>query len=192
MRNTVTPVLAAVLAALVLAPAAQAQNPGENDPDAGSPTGRVYEIPLESARDDAAPQPSEDEGDSSIRSENGFGSSSEVPAATPEPTPEPTPVPPVTAPAVAEEEPKSRARRQRKNRRERSSARRERLRAERERRRPERERADDGNVIARLNLYEKSAAPTADEPSRAGTFLLLALGVVAAGGLGAAARRGTR
>jgi cobalamin biosynthesis Mg chelatase CobN len=64
-----------------------------SDPDAGSPSGTVYELPLDSARRDAAPRPSQGRegrsqtgsrdgdasGDSPIRSENNFGSSADVP-----------------------------------------------------------------------------------------------------------------
>jgi hypothetical protein len=61
-----------------------AQTPDvETRPEADSPAGVVYEIPLEQARRDAAPigAPKEPPGDgrSEIRSENGFGSSSDVP-----------------------------------------------------------------------------------------------------------------
>jgi hypothetical protein len=65
-----------------------------SDPDAGSPAGKVYELPVDRARKDAAPrqgssQPddggsTESSGDTgqadpSIRSENNFGTSSSVP-----------------------------------------------------------------------------------------------------------------
>lgn len=74
---------------LVLLPAAaQAQDPADNDPSADSPAGSVYEIPLERARRDAAPgggggRGSDEGSESPIRSENGFGSSSTVPAGAP-------------------------------------------------------------------------------------------------------------
>jgi hypothetical protein len=87
MGNTSKLFLAAVLALAALPAAAQAQDPGANDPEAGSPSGAIYEIPLDTARGDAAPR-SGDGGadpaagsDSPLRSENGFGSSSEVPGA---------------------------------------------------------------------------------------------------------------
>jgi hypothetical protein len=93
---------ATLLAVAGIAPgAALAQ---ATDPDADSPSGVIYEIPLESARDDAAPRgggsggtqagngdggtpassvPAEGlDAESSIHSENGFGSSSEVPGAS--------------------------------------------------------------------------------------------------------------
>ena len=93
-----------LLAVAGIAPgAARAQ---ATDPDADSPSGVIYEIPLESARDDAAPRgggsggtqagngdggtpassvPAEGQDtESSIHSENGFGSSSEVPGASAE------------------------------------------------------------------------------------------------------------
>jgi hypothetical protein len=73
---------------LLMPAAAQAQTPAENDPSADSPAGSVYEIPLDRARRDAAPRGGGRRGfdqarDSPIRSENGFGSSSTVPAAAP-------------------------------------------------------------------------------------------------------------
>jgi hypothetical protein len=92
---------ATLLAVAGIAPgAALAQ---ATDPDADSPSGVIYEIPLESARDDAAPRgggsggtqagngdggtpassvPAEGLDESSIHSENGFGSSSDVPGAS--------------------------------------------------------------------------------------------------------------
>jgi hypothetical protein len=103
MRNIST-LAATLLAVTGIAPgAALAQ---ATDPDADSPSGVIYEIPLESARDDAAPRgdgsggtqagkgesgtpassvPAEGQDpESSIHSENGFGSSSEVPGASAE------------------------------------------------------------------------------------------------------------
>jgi hypothetical protein len=88
--------LAAVTAAAALAPStALAQS---NDPSVGSPSGTIYEIPLDSARNDAAPRtrgggssPSPTGGQgagagssasSPIHSDNGFGSSSQVPGAS--------------------------------------------------------------------------------------------------------------
>ena len=77
-------VLIALTATIGIAPCvAQAQG---NDPGAGSPSGTIYEIPLDNARSDAAPrdrrgtanQPSPA---SPIHSENGFGSSAQVPGA---------------------------------------------------------------------------------------------------------------
>jgi hypothetical protein len=67
-----------------------------SDPESDSPSGAVYEIPVDRARKDAAPRqdssqqsdsgPTEGsgdagEGDTSIRSENNFGTSSSVPGA---------------------------------------------------------------------------------------------------------------
>jgi hypothetical protein len=79
----IVPVL--LLGTLALLPSgAAAQSSLPSDPEADSPSGVIYEIPLERARKDAAPrQPGggasgEDE-ETSIRSENNFGSSSEVP-----------------------------------------------------------------------------------------------------------------
>lgn len=72
---------------------APAQDPAANDPDAASPPGQVYRLPLEDARGDAAPRrrtPRSGEGgerrtnpapEPGLRSENGFGSSSRVPGA---------------------------------------------------------------------------------------------------------------
>jgi hypothetical protein len=73
--------LVAVVVAGAAAAAAQAQDP-RNDPAVGSPAGVVYEIPLEAARRDAAPSTRGSRSDtvaSPIRSENHFGSSSQVP-----------------------------------------------------------------------------------------------------------------
>jgi hypothetical protein len=71
---------------LSLAPAtALAQGgPGANDPQAGSPAGTIYQIPLDTARRDAAPRGRHGSGagadPSPIRSaDNGFGSSAQVP-----------------------------------------------------------------------------------------------------------------
>lgn len=78
----------------ILPGAAAAQNPSV-DPDAGSPSGTIYQLPLDGARGDAAPKRAPkkkvpapvqtDDGGakrpapSAIRSENGFGSSTNVP-----------------------------------------------------------------------------------------------------------------
>src|SRR4051812_27286763 len=84
-----------VLALGLVSPAAAAAQSG--DPAEGSPSGVIYEIPLDHARQDAAPtrkanraggsgggtSTGADGGAASpIRSENGFGSSSKVPGAT--------------------------------------------------------------------------------------------------------------
>jgi hypothetical protein len=85
-------VVAVLVAAAGIAPAgALAQG---NDPGSGSPSGTIYEIPLDSARADAAPRDSPGSSgtagasatqatspSSSIHSENGFGSSTQVPGA---------------------------------------------------------------------------------------------------------------
>lgn len=62
---------------------AQGQTPPASDPDADSPSGTIYQIPLDTARDDAKPDKpsSKTPTDSPIHSENGFGSSSTVPGA---------------------------------------------------------------------------------------------------------------
>jgi hypothetical protein len=84
--------MGACLAAAFLLPAgASAQS--SSDPEATSPSGTIYEIPLDTARQQAAPRrsPSGDgeggsgvqssQGGSTFRSENNFGSSNEVPGA---------------------------------------------------------------------------------------------------------------
>jgi hypothetical protein len=80
---------------MVAAPAASSGQTLPSDPDADSPSGVVYELPVDRARNDAAPRGG---GESSavapkssgavagttvgsIRSENNFGTSSEVPGA---------------------------------------------------------------------------------------------------------------
>jgi hypothetical protein len=77
--------MTALVLALVPSGFASAQS---DDPEADSPSGVIYEIPLDNARKDAAPVRPRDgaagEGGtvSPIRSENDFGSSSTVPGAT--------------------------------------------------------------------------------------------------------------
>jgi len=87
--------LAALLIAATLLPAAASAQ--TSDPERGSPSGVIYEIPLDDARRDASPRERGVAGVdgsgrggatatgvlpmSSIRSENGFGSSSTVPGA---------------------------------------------------------------------------------------------------------------
>ena len=68
----------AVVAALSLVPPASAagQEAPRTDPEIGSPSESMYGIPLEEARRDAAPNGGPD---STIRSENGVGSSAVVP-----------------------------------------------------------------------------------------------------------------
>jgi hypothetical protein len=81
-----TLLLAACLVGVVGAPAAVAQAPS-TDPEAGTPAGTIYEIPLDDGRADAAPgskpgAADPDGGDRSpLRSENNLGSSSIVPGA---------------------------------------------------------------------------------------------------------------
>ena len=176
MRNTVRLGLVAVVAATLLVPtAAPAQ---ENDPEKGSPSGTVYEIPLESARDDAAPPAPSDGEDaappappapaaapaeeptSPIRSENGLGSSAVVPGAAP-------------------------------RERERSKPRRERKRETRAPARPAQpvttaRAADDGGAAERL---VSATTAVGGEPSTTRAYLLIALAARLAVGLGAAARR---
>ena len=80
-----TLLLATCVAGAAAAPTAVAQAP--DDPEAGSPSGTIYEIPLDDGRADAAPgsragAADPDGGDRSpLRSENNFGSSSVVPGA---------------------------------------------------------------------------------------------------------------
>lgn len=89
------------MTALVVAGApaavAQAQTAPPSDPSADSPAGVIYQLPLDTARQDAAPRPGSSGSDgrgggtatptgtggplSAIRSENNFGSSSVVPGA---------------------------------------------------------------------------------------------------------------
>jgi hypothetical protein len=85
--------LAVLLASAALPAPASAQS---GDPEQGSPSGVIYEIPLDNARRDAAPTKGGGGGGGStdggvrtengtispIRSENGFGSSAQVPGAT--------------------------------------------------------------------------------------------------------------
>jgi hypothetical protein len=70
------------------APSALAQTDATVDPDQASPAGTQYKLPLDAARGDAAPrsprEPASRSGaapadQSAIHSENGFGSSSQVP-----------------------------------------------------------------------------------------------------------------
>jgi hypothetical protein len=82
---------------------APAQDPAANDPDASSPPGQVYRLPLDDARGDAAPRSRSSrpapKPKSALRSENGFGSSARVPgveesrddAGGSEPRPKPEP-----------------------------------------------------------------------------------------------------
>jgi type IV secretory pathway VirB10-like protein len=165
MRNSVRYVLVAAVAATLLAPPAAAQAQ-QDDPEKGSPSGTIYEIPLDSARDDAAPPAPTavpEEPVSPIRSENGFGSSSEVPGAAP---------------------------RERERPRERRQPRRERQRDDDAPARPQAPVStapdDDGGAAERL---VSSTAGVGGEPSTTRAYLLLALGALIAVGLGAAARR---
>jgi hypothetical protein len=171
MGNTSKHLLAAVLAVAALPAAARAQSPGANDPEAGSPSGAIYEIPLDTARGDAAPRsggsgdaapPAGGTGapDSPIRSENGFGSSSQVPGAT------------VDASTTAD----SRSSPEGGQRPDRTNA--------------PAGRRSDGGVAAEALIASRGTVP--EEPSGTRAYLLLALAVVVAVGLGVAARRATR
>jgi hypothetical protein len=65
------------------APAAVA--PASTDPTSGSPSGTIYQLPVDNGRRDAAPRPPSSSGSenetlpSTYRSENNFGTSSTVP-----------------------------------------------------------------------------------------------------------------
>ena len=94
MRATAKAISAALAIAIAYpASPALAQDPEvHTDPDRGSPAGTLYEIPLERGRGDAAPlsggagtpsAPPAVAPASPIRSENGFGSSSQVPGTSP-------------------------------------------------------------------------------------------------------------
>jgi hypothetical protein len=103
MRRAASGLVAAVVLAAGTTAVAHGQTPN-NDPEAGSPSGVIYEIPLDAARRDAAPRGSVADGPSavttsgsstttatgspaspsasiasSLHSENGFGSSAQVP-----------------------------------------------------------------------------------------------------------------
>jgi hypothetical protein len=77
-------------AVLITIPSTAAAQSVPSDPEADSPSGVIYEIPADRAREDAAPrretQRSQGNGGTagseiSIRSENNFGTSSDVPGA---------------------------------------------------------------------------------------------------------------
>jgi cobalamin biosynthesis Mg chelatase CobN len=167
-----------VCLAAVMAATAQAQDPAPNDPEADSPSGTVYEIPLDSARKDAAPRrtpdapaptPEPTTDPSSIHSENGFGSSSTVPGAD-------------EAAADAERE---RSERDRKRMRDDARSAQARARA--------RDEAQSSGERRRAAGPESRPASRASVgPSSSRSFLLVALAVLVAVGLGVAARRAAR
>lgn len=68
---------------------AQAQEPDPVDPESGTPSGFTYSIPLEEARQDAAPNGSGAGDRAPVHADggSGFGSSPDVPGATPTPGP---------------------------------------------------------------------------------------------------------
>jgi hypothetical protein len=76
-----------VLAALACAALLPGSAAGQEAPQQGSPSGSLYEIPAEGGRDDAAPRAAGDPaggdvgGGSPIRTENGLGTSAQVPGA---------------------------------------------------------------------------------------------------------------
>ena len=76
--------LAVVLVLATAVPVQAADKRDPIDPEAGSPSGFVYELPADTAREDAAPVGAGGSGGSGssrvpIHSDNGFGTSSQVP-----------------------------------------------------------------------------------------------------------------
>jgi hypothetical protein len=168
-------VVVAVLAITVAPSLARAQAPRANDPDAGSPSGVIYAIPLDAARSDAAPrQGGSTRGLSPIHSENGFGSSSQVPGVEAA----------ATAAAGSGGGPASESPAQR-NAGDGAVA---------------GSRARGVPAVGGENAGRTAEAPAErlsqstghGSPSSIRAFLLLALGVVVPAGLGVAARRSTR
>ena len=164
-----TGVLIVVVALLPAASVAQA--PPRTDPSGDSPSGTVYDIPFEDAREDGAPrepkQPSDDGAgtssprsstDSSIKTENGFGSSSAVPGAT--------------APESSDEKDTGKKRDKKKSASKRAAQ-------------------AVANSTAQPAV-EATRAATSDGPSEFGTFLLLGVVVAAALGAGLVAVRRRR
>lgn len=184
MTRLDVPLIAACLTAALASGTASAQDPG-NDPAGGSPSGTVYEIPLDRGRDDAAPRggysPSTRRaagsgGGSAIRSDNGFGTSSTVPGAVTEP------MPAADGPTAGP----SRESRDRPVRSKRSSKRRQaggdgldRLRAEHS--------AAEGRTAR--GTAAAGLAAGSGSPSLVRAILLLALGIAVAVALGVVARR---
>jgi hypothetical protein len=80
-RRRVVAVLGA-LTLLVPAVPASAQDANTRDPSSDSPSGDAYDIPLDSGRDDAAPSKARKRPKSRVRSDEGLGSSTQVPGAT--------------------------------------------------------------------------------------------------------------
>ncbi|MGH2945013.1 MAG: hypothetical protein ACRDPC_01875 [Solirubrobacteraceae bacterium] len=175
--------LLVALVALAAAPvAAQAQDPGAHDPEADSPSGVIYEIPLDTARRDAAPRgrgggssPGPGDPVSSIRSENNFGSSSTVPGVA-------------AGDTAAQGEPGGDSpggRGQRDDRDDGPGA-------------TGGSRSGGGGGSGGVDaadverLIPATTQPTATAPSGSRSFLLLALGVIVAAGIALAARRATR
>jgi cobalamin biosynthesis Mg chelatase CobN len=165
------------LAALMPA-AAHGQDPGANDPDADSPSGAIYEIPLDSARKDAAPRSSPDESapapaptqePSSIHSENGFGSSSTVPGADEPPTED-------ESPTAAKRDRGGHGREGRPD----------------DSRSGDSSRGEDQAADERRIFESRTASQASAGPSSSRSFLLVALAVLVAVGLGVAARRAAR
>jgi cobalamin biosynthesis Mg chelatase CobN len=154
-----------VCVAALMPATAHGQDPGANDPDADSPSGAIYEIPLDSARKDAAPRPSPDEAapdPSSLHSENGFGSSS-------------------TVPGVDERAKRDRGGHGREGRLDGSRSG-DASRGE--------DQAADGRRIT--GSERRPASQASVGPSSSRSFLLVALAVLVAVGLGVAARRAAR
>ena len=170
--------LLAAAVALAAAPTvAHAQAP-TNDPEAGSPSGTIYEIPLDDGRKDAAPTGTGGggadgaeggaasgggaTGGSTIHSENDFGSSSTVPGAEAAPAQG-------AGPAAMSGT----------GSRDRSSGREKRAKSTR----------DDGLTAAQERAAAADVASVAPGPSTSRAALLIGLGIAVAVGLGGAAAR---
>ncbi len=90
MRSAAAIVFAAAAVAMVSVWAVTASAtvaPSATDPSPGSPSGTIYQLPVDNGRRDAAPRPPSPSGSSNqtlpstYRSENNFGTSSTVPGA---------------------------------------------------------------------------------------------------------------
>jgi hypothetical protein len=161
--------------ALALSPGARAQesSPDPVLPDAGSPPDALYQIPLDTARRDAAPHPGRkeestapDRSGSSIRSENGFGSSTKVPL-----EPAPDPAGQATKPKKATGKPRKKTRRTDT--------------------RPRKTRREQQTPVATAG-QSLAALAGGDDPSEGGTYLLLGLTILTAAFGGFVATRAAR
>lgn len=157
------------------------------DPELDTPAGAQYQIPVDTARQDASPRPKPREAvnGSKLQSENGFGSSSKVPGASAgAPRTDTAPsaegdaaVEPRTARTTTTETDEERPRTTETN--------------EARPRTTERDKArttttDRGEVPGTAERTASSAAP---DDGSGGGLLLLVGGIAAAGGIGIAARR---